>query len=151
MVKNLPAMQETWVWSLGQVDPLEKGRATHSSLLVWRILCSEEADGLQSMGSQRVGYDWAANTFTLILTHRLLLYCLSSTGHWLWEHSGQRVWYRRPGKNLRQGCYYLRMLLLLIFCLMVMTFPVLYLLNILRFIRFNICKQLKGFGSEYYL
>ena len=55
MVKNLPAMQETQVRSLGQEDPLEKGMATHFSILAWRI--PEETFGLQSMGSQRVGYD----------------------------------------------------------------------------------------------
>ena len=54
MVKNLPAMQETWVQSLGQEDPLEKGMATHSSILAWRILWTEEPGVLQSMGSQRV-------------------------------------------------------------------------------------------------
>ena len=56
-VKNLPAMQETWVQSLGQEDPLEKGMATHSSILAWRILWTEEPSGLQSMGSQRVRHD----------------------------------------------------------------------------------------------
>ena len=57
MVKNLPAMQETWVRSLGREDPLEKGMATHSSILAWRIPWTEEAGMLQSMGSQRVGHD----------------------------------------------------------------------------------------------
>ena len=52
MVKNLPTMQETWVWSLGQEDPLEKGMATLSSILAWRILWTEEPGGLQSMGLQ---------------------------------------------------------------------------------------------------
>ena len=56
-VKNLPAMQETWVRSLGQEDPLEKGLATHSSILAWRIPWTEELGRLQSMGSQRVGHD----------------------------------------------------------------------------------------------
>ena len=56
MVKNLPAMQETWVWSLGGEDPLEKGVATHSSILAWRIPGTEEPGGLQSIGSQRVGH-----------------------------------------------------------------------------------------------
>ena len=60
-VKNLPAMQATWVPSLGQEDSLEKGMATHSSILAWRILWTEEAGGLQSMGSQRVRHDWATN------------------------------------------------------------------------------------------
>ena len=51
-VKNLPAMQETWVQSLGWEDPLEKGKATHSSILAWRIPWTEEPGGLQSMGLQ---------------------------------------------------------------------------------------------------
>ena len=57
MVKNLPAMQETWVPSLGQEDTLEEGMATHFSILAWRIPWTEEAGGLQSVGSQRVGHD----------------------------------------------------------------------------------------------
>ena len=57
MVKNLPAMQETWVQSLGQEDPLEEGMATHSSILAWRIPWTEEPGGLQSMRSQRVRHD----------------------------------------------------------------------------------------------
>ena len=57
MVKCLPAMQETRVQSLGQEDPLEKEKATHFSILVWSIPWTEEPDGLQSMGSQRVRHD----------------------------------------------------------------------------------------------
>ena len=57
MVKNLPAMQETWVQSLGWEDPLEKGMATHCSILAWRIPWTEEPGGLQSMGSSRVRHD----------------------------------------------------------------------------------------------
>ena len=57
MIKNLPAMQEMWVQSLGQEDPLEKEVATHSSFLAWRIPRTEEPDGLQSVGSHRVGCD----------------------------------------------------------------------------------------------
>ena len=57
MVKNLPAMQETWVRPLNQEDPLEKGMANHSSILAWRIPWTEEPGGLQSMGSQRVRHD----------------------------------------------------------------------------------------------
>ena len=57
MVKNLPAIWKTQVRSLGQEDPLEKGTATHSSILAWRILWTEEPGRLQSMGSQRVGHD----------------------------------------------------------------------------------------------
>ena len=56
-LKRLPAIQETWVQSLGQEDPLEKEMATHSSILAWRIPWTEEPGGLQSTGSQRVGHD----------------------------------------------------------------------------------------------
>ena len=59
-VKNLPAMQETRVQSLGQENPLKKGMATHSCILAWRIPWTEEFGGLQSMRSQRVRHDWAA-------------------------------------------------------------------------------------------
>ena len=58
MVKNLPAMWETWVRSLGWEDPLEEGMATHSSNLAWRIPWTEEPGGLQYTGLQRVGHDW---------------------------------------------------------------------------------------------
>ena len=57
MVKNLPAMQETQVQSLGQEDPLEKGMAVHSSILAWRIPWTEKPRRLQSVGSQRVRHD----------------------------------------------------------------------------------------------
>ena len=57
MVNNPPAMQETWVGSLGWEDPLEKGMATHSSILAWRIPWTGEPSGLQSMGLQRVGHN----------------------------------------------------------------------------------------------
>ena len=56
-IKNLPALQETWFRSLGQEDPLEKGMATHYSILAWKVPWTEEPGGLQSMGSQRVGHD----------------------------------------------------------------------------------------------
>ena len=56
-VKDLPTIQETWVQSLGWEDPMEKGMATHSIILAWRIPWTEEAGRLQSMGSQRVGHD----------------------------------------------------------------------------------------------
>ena len=57
-IKNLPAMQETWFHSLGGEDSLEKGMATHSTILAWRIPWTEEPDGLQSMGSQRARTEW---------------------------------------------------------------------------------------------
>ena len=59
LVKNLPAKRETWVQSLGWADPLKKGKATHSSILAWRIPWTTE-----SMGSQRAGHDYATFTFT---------------------------------------------------------------------------------------
>ena len=63
MVKNLPTMQETSVQPLGQEDPLEKGMATHSSVLDPRIPWTEEPGGLQSMGLQRDRHDRGTNTF----------------------------------------------------------------------------------------
>ena len=66
MIKNYPAMQETWVWSLDWEDPMEKGMATHPSILTWRILWKVKPSGLQSMGSQRVGHVCATNAFTFI-------------------------------------------------------------------------------------
>ena len=62
LVKNPPAMQETWVRSLGWEDPLEKGKAPHSSILAWRIPWT-----VQSTGSQRVRHNWASFTFTDII------------------------------------------------------------------------------------
>ena len=69
-VKNLPTMWRTQVWFLGQEDPLEKGLATLSSILAWRIPWTEEPGGLQSTGSQRVRYDWATNTHILHISKR---------------------------------------------------------------------------------
>ena len=66
MAESPPAVQETWLQSLCWEDPLEKGMATHSNILAWRIPWTEEPGGLQSIGSQRVGYDWATEH-----THRL--------------------------------------------------------------------------------
>ena len=69
MVKNLPAVQETGVRFLGHEDPLEKGTATHSSTLAWRIPRTEESSGLQSMGSRRVRQDYATNTLSQLEFH----------------------------------------------------------------------------------
>ena len=66
MVMCLSAMWETLVWSPGQEDPLEKGMATHSSTLAWKIPWMEEPGRLQSMGSQRVGDDWATSLVHLL-------------------------------------------------------------------------------------
>ena len=62
-LKYLPAVWETWVWSLGWEDPLEKEMATHSSILAWRIPWTKEPGGLQSLGSQRVRHDWATSLY----------------------------------------------------------------------------------------
>ena len=61
-VKNLPAIWETWVQSLGQKDPQENGMATHSSILAWEIPWTEESGGLQSMGLHRVRHDLTKTT-----------------------------------------------------------------------------------------
>ena len=84
MVKNLPAMQETWVWPLGQEVPLEKGMAIHSNILAWRIPWTEEPGGFLSMGSQRVGHNWATNnTITTMACGQVastsIISCISNT------------------------------------------------------------------------
>ena len=84
MVKNPPAMQETWVQSLGREDPLEKGMAVHSSIPAWRIPWTEDPGGLQSMASKRVRHDWVTKTFSFSQnTHkikfRILINILKST------------------------------------------------------------------------
>ena len=67
MVKNSPAMQETWVQFLGQEHPLQKQMATHSSILAWRIPWTVEPGGLQSMGIQRIRHNWVTSIFTFSL------------------------------------------------------------------------------------
>ena len=79
MVKNLPFMQETWVWSLGQEDPLEEGMATHSSIPAWRIPMDGGAWRLSFMGSQRVGHDWAY-TFIQIASYHIFFIHSSTDG-----------------------------------------------------------------------
>ena len=64
-IKNLPAVQETCVRSLGQEDPLEKEMANHSNIVAWKIPSTEEPGGLQAMGSQRVMHDRTTNTQTV--------------------------------------------------------------------------------------
>ena len=68
MLKNLPEKQETQVLSLGREDPMEKGMATHSSILAWRVPWTEETGRLQSVELQRVRHYGATNTFTYLLT-----------------------------------------------------------------------------------
>ena len=70
-VMNLPAMWETWVWSLSWEDLLEKGKVTHSSFLAWRIPWTEEPGRLQSMVSQRVGHNWATFISGIYAAHQM--------------------------------------------------------------------------------
>ena len=79
MVKKLPAMQETWVRSLGWEDALEKGMVTHSSILAWRIPWTEQPGTLYPIGSQRVGHDWVTNTHSL--TYFSYYYISSTSDH----------------------------------------------------------------------
>ena len=98
-VKNLPAVQETQVWSLGQEDPLEKEMVTHSSILAWKIPLTEKPGGLQSMGLQRVGHYWATNTYLLtvksgflLLSQSFLLQTLLKSCKWAWRMITRQCW-----------------------------------------------------------
>ena len=83
-VKNLPEIQETQVWSLGQEDPLEKGMATHSSILAWRIHGQRSLVG--SRGVSRVRHDWVTNTHSSQIRH-FWLFCLVL--NWFSSEQGQ--------------------------------------------------------------
>ena len=95
MVKNLPAMQETWVWPLGWEDPLEKGKVTHFSIFAWRIPWTEEPGKLQSMGLQESDMiAWLTLTFNVIffslfekLTDGEVLACAVAWFHFLYAFS----------------------------------------------------------------
>ena len=107
-LKHLPAMRDTWVWSLDWEDPLEKEMATHSSILAWRIPWTEEPDGLQPMGSQRVGHNWATSlSLSLWLCWSYLQHMgsfiaehglFSSCGTWAQEHwpGSYGMWDQEP-------------------------------------------------------
>ena len=113
MVKNLPAVQETRVQSLGQEDLLEKGIAIHSSIPAWRIPWTEEPGGLQSVGLQRDGHDWATNITTpklIVFSHSLsfenwiyLLFNCSVISDSLRPHGLQPA--RPPCPSLSLGVY----------------------------------------------
>ena len=97
-------MQETWVWSLGWEDPLEKEMATHSSILAWKIPFFQERGGLQSVGLQRIGHDWVTS-----LSHSLtILLCLSSQSQAPWDHDLGHTWSWIPlmafAKQMLRGC-----------------------------------------------
>ena len=83
MVKSLPTVWETWVWSLGQEDPLEKEMATHSSILAWKIPWTEKPGRLQSMELQRVRHNWVTS---------LSFYGFSSSHAWMWELDHKEGW-----------------------------------------------------------
>ena len=96
VLKNLPAVWETWVRSLGWEDPLEKGKATRFSILAWRIPWT-----VQSVGSQRVRHNWVTFTFTLFQVASVM-------SDSLWPHILQSArWFcpwNSPGKNPGVGC-----------------------------------------------
>ena len=106
--KDLPAMWETWVRSLGWEDPLEKEMAIHSSILAWRIPWMEEPGGPQSKGSQRIGHNWATSLSLSLLTLLPLpiLICLvvflHSTYHYLTFFIGAYLSVRN--QSLRLEC-----------------------------------------------
>ena len=80
-VKDPPAMWETWVWSLGWEDPLEKEMAIHSSIPAWEIPWTEEPGGLQSMGLQRVGHDWVTKHSTVCSALYTFIISRNSSNH----------------------------------------------------------------------
>ena len=86
--KNPPAMQKTLGSTLGQEDALEKGMATHSNILAWRIPWTEEPDGLQSTGLQRVRHNSATNTFTFIPIPTQVCITLKWYGKGEWRQTG---------------------------------------------------------------
>ena len=94
MVKNLPAMQESWVQCLGPKDPLEKEMTTHFSILAWRIPWTEEPWGLQSTGLQRVGHDWVINIHCIkrwrneLIWNKKLVFCIPQ---WFYIMKGSRI------------------------------------------------------------
>ena len=116
-VKNLPAVQETWVRSLGWEDPLEKEMAIHSSIFAWKISWKEEPGGLQSMGSQRVGHNWATNTYLSIKSAVIpeTVDCIDMTEDYIiwillfiWTDSKCKCYKNRRICNFLMGFLYLK-------------------------------------------
>ena len=105
-IKNLPVTWETWLLSLGWEDPLEKGMATHSSILAWRIPWTEKPGRLQSMGLQRVRHNWATFTFHGNLEDNGVLRKRVQTVdfcNWSGKDSGRVVW--SPGSQVESNPY----------------------------------------------
>ena len=104
----LPAVQETWVWSLGWEDPLEKEIATHSSILAWKIPWTEEPGGLQSMSSQTVRHDWATNTNTYsvswLASMSSIFLCAALSSILLSLLGGWHVWITFIGSHASLAC-----------------------------------------------
>ena len=94
VVKNPPAKQEIQIQSRGQEDPLEEEMATHSSILAWEISWTEEPGGPHSMGSQRVGHDWATETHTHTL-HKI-------SDQWA-EESGDEP--KEANQSMKSSCF----------------------------------------------
>ena len=97
MVRNLPALWETWVQSIGPEDPLEKEMATHSSILAWRIPRTEEPGGLQSIGLQKVGRDWVTNIFIFHQFSSVAQSCLTLFNPMNCSTPGLPVYHQLPG------------------------------------------------------
>ena len=105
LVKNLPAMCETWVWSLGWEDPLEKGKATHSSILAWRIPWT-----VYSMGSQRVIHDWMTFTSGWVVKNTLANAAdtglIPGSGKSPGEGNGSPLQYSCLGNTMERGAWW---------------------------------------------
>ena len=92
-----PAMWETWVWSLGWEDPLEKGMATHSSILAWKIPWTEELGRLQSRRSRRAGHNWELTHSLLFWSCRTQLHPILSSLPWLQGSQQLSLWWDSLG------------------------------------------------------
>ena len=107
MVKRLSTMWETWVWSLGWEDPLEKEMAIHSRTIAWKIPWTEEPGRLQPMGSQRVGHDWATLIWSIYsywwIDYHSVQFSLSVVSDSLQPHELQHA--RPPCPSLTPGVY----------------------------------------------
>ena len=95
-VTDLPTMQDTWVQSLGQEDPLEKGKATHSSILAWRIQWTEELSRLQFMESQGVQHDWLTHKGQKVIAVQLLSCVWLFGTPWTAAHQGLLTLHHLP-------------------------------------------------------